>query len=188
MGKRQMDCFRVIATTVILLAALSLPWQSAMCQSQQLRVTITTDKINATVTDAEILADVGSNMMYFGGGRPKNWFAQPGLLVTDPVVPPQGFKLQATLINWAAIKEIEFFACKQGDAQRQAQKLIFNNGEVRNVYLWYRSLGELTQMGPDDLKITGNMLVAGKNRPIEFQADACQSMRLEIQVSGGKAH
>jgi len=188
MAGRLIDCFRVIASAAIMLAVLAFSWQSAVCQSQQLRVTITTDKISATVTEAEILVDVGSNMFYMGGRRAANWVAQPGLLVTDPVVPPEGFKLQATRINWAAIKEVAFFACKQGGLQQpQAQKLIFNSGETRNVYLWYTSLGDLTQMGSQDLKIAGNMLVEGKIRGVEFQADACKPMRLEIQVVASKA-
>jgi len=195
MARRQIDCFGLIGSTVvrtvIMMVALSLPWQRAMCQSHQLQVTITTEKMSATVTEADISVDVGSNLSYIGGGNVANWVAQPGLLVTDPVVPPRGFTLQATMINWAAIKEVEFFACKQTGQQPfqqelQPQKLTLNSGEAKDVYLWYRFRGELTRMGPQDLTIAGNMSVAGKIRGVEFQADGCKPLRLAIQVAGSK--
>ena len=158
----------------------------AMGQAQHLTVTIVTEKLSATVTDAEISVDVGSDMHYIGGGYARNWVAQSGLLVTDPVVPPQGFKLQPTRLNWAAVKQVEFLAaCRPNEQQSQPppEKLTMSSGESKNVYLWYDRRGDLTSLSPTDLKITGKMSVAGQLRGIEFQADVCQPLRLTIQLT-----
>ena len=157
---------------------------AAMGQAQHLMVTIATEKTNAAVTDAEISVNVGSNMYYIGGGQAPNWVAQPGLLVTDPVVPPQSFKLQAIQVDWAAFRQVEFPACRQNEQQNQQRpaKLTMADGESREVFLWYRSRGELTPLGPEDLKITGKMSVAGQVRGVEFQADWCKLLRLTVQV------
>jgi hypothetical protein len=60
------------------------------------------------------------------------------------------------------------------------------SGESKDVYLWYLRRGDLTPLGPEDLRITGKMLVAGELRGVEFQADMCKPLRLAIQITRDK--
>ena len=84
---------------------------AASGQAQRMTLTIVAEGTSSVVTDAQIMVDIGS-AGYWLGAPPPNWVVQAGISVTDPVVPPHGFKLQATSLNWTAIRQIEFSACR----------------------------------------------------------------------------
>jgi hypothetical protein len=46
-------------------------------------------------------------LRYFGGGEAPFWSAPLGLLITDPVIPPEGFELQPTTVEWASLKQVD---------------------------------------------------------------------------------
>jgi|GEM_PF-3663826 hypothetical protein len=157
----------------------------AMCQLPHLSVTIVTDKTDNLVSDAEIMVNIGTGQRLFNGAAPPSWQAQTGLFVTDPVVPPQGFKLQPTLVNWAAIKQVEFHACGKNEWNRAL--LTMANGDSKEVFLWSpRWDGDFSILGASGLQVTGKLLVAGKVQDVEFHADWCRPLRLIIQVQASQ--
>lgn len=127
-----------ISLAIIPLCSLSLALLTAFldvpteAQDQHLTVTIMADKTNGTLSDAQILMNRGSNRLFIGGGEAPFWSAPSGLLITDPVIPPEGFQLQPTIVEWRSLKQIDFLSI----SNYCRVKITMVNGAQRDVFVW----------------------------------------------------
>lgn len=170
---------RHVVCLTALLASLLLP-AALVGQDKISTVTIVTEHVNRTITDAQILVNEESSLRKIGTSwQVPNWVPYEGIDVTDPVAPPDGFKIKSTTVKWSSIKQIDFLGCEQWD--RCKGTVTMRSGESRGVFVWRDSYLNMREgLAPDHVKIVGRMLVDGQLRDVEFQ-DTDSWLRLIIR-------
>lgn len=147
-----------IAVVPVLLFASAL-------SAQKLNITVITTESKTTLSAASILINSGHG--YLIGSVFQNF---RGIHVTDAAVPPKGFKLKSSIVNWNDLRQIEFvdWDVKEGDQRFTKARITLAAGPTREVFLWNPGSNDsLYSLVWSDIKIVGKLNVKGSEQEVE---------------------
>lgn len=138
--------------------------QSAWSQTRPTVVVSRANGSSTRIAQAEIR--IWSSRGYAFGG---SFQAYLRLLVTDPVVAPEGVQLKPREVEWNTVQKIEWSAGPdtRKDDQR-VEKVTYRDGRIESVFIW-RPMGSdsYERLYSCHLRINGRMNLGGKDQDVQ---------------------